>query len=310
MISLSATYQHDDKKTWEEIKANGDAAIVGVGHCSNCAPAVATHAITIETKYGVPTVALHTDKFDRVVQSVTKMAGLPEAQRAFVPMPVMGKTARGAARLRLRQGPDHREAGHAGGHRGAHHRAERLRNMSEHASKAEFERTTPRLVEPDTEENLQRQFHENGWTDFLPIVLPTEKRVQEMLAYTSRKPDEIVGHMAATEFRVAWEYTVEKVAVNAVMAGAQAGILPGHPGARGIRRLRARLDHLVIGGDGGGERPDPQRAQDELRHRRDGPLQSRQRHHRPRLRPALAEPAGRLGAGRQLHGLAGQQLHI
>lgn len=92
MISLSATYQHDDKTTWKEIKANGDAAIVGVGHCSNCAPAVATHAITLETKYGVPTVALHTDKFDRVVQSVTKMAGLPNAPRAFVPMPVMGKT--------------------------------------------------------------------------------------------------------------------------------------------------------------------------------------------------------------------------
>jgi hypothetical protein len=93
MISLSATYQHDDKKTWDEIKANGDAAIVGVGHCSNCSPAVATHAITLETRYGVPTVALHTDKFDRVVQSVTKMAGLPDAPRAFVPMPVMGKTA-------------------------------------------------------------------------------------------------------------------------------------------------------------------------------------------------------------------------
>jgi len=65
---------------------------VGVGHCSNCSPAVATHAITLETKYGVPTVALHTDKFDRVVQSVTKMAGLPQAARAFVPQPVMGKT--------------------------------------------------------------------------------------------------------------------------------------------------------------------------------------------------------------------------
>jgi hypothetical protein len=93
MVSLSATYQHDDPKTWEEIKANGDAAIVGVGHCSNCSPAVATHAITLETKYAVPTVALHTDKFDRVVQSVTKMAGLPQAARAFVPQPVMGKTA-------------------------------------------------------------------------------------------------------------------------------------------------------------------------------------------------------------------------
>lgn len=93
IVSLSATYQKDDPKTWEEIKANGAAAIVGVGHCSNCAPAVTAHAITLETKYGVPTVALHTDKFDKVVASVTKMAGLPEAPRVFVPQPVMGKTA-------------------------------------------------------------------------------------------------------------------------------------------------------------------------------------------------------------------------
>jgi hypothetical protein len=93
IISLSATYQHDDANTWQEIRANGDAAIVGVGHCSTCAPGVATHAITLETKFGVPTVALHTDKFDKVVQSVTRMAGLPQAPRAFVPQPVMGKTA-------------------------------------------------------------------------------------------------------------------------------------------------------------------------------------------------------------------------
>jgi len=92
IISLSATYQKDDPKTWSEIKANGHAAIVGVGHCSNCSPAVATHAITLETRYGVPTVGLHTDKFSRVVESVTKMAGLPQAPRAFVPQPVMGKT--------------------------------------------------------------------------------------------------------------------------------------------------------------------------------------------------------------------------
>jgi len=92
IISLSATYQKDDPKTWAEIKANGHAAILGVGHCSNCSPAVATHAITLETKYGVPTVALHTDKFDRVVESLTKLAVLPQAPRAFVPQPVMGKT--------------------------------------------------------------------------------------------------------------------------------------------------------------------------------------------------------------------------
>ena len=91
---------------------------------------------------------------------------------------------------------------------------------------AEYERTTPRLVEPDTQDNLQQQFLDNKWTDGLPIVLPTEKRVAAMLAATSRKPDEIVGRMQPTEFRVAFEYTVEKVAVNAVMAGARPEYFP------------------------------------------------------------------------------------
>jgi hypothetical protein len=91
---------------------------------------------------------------------------------------------------------------------------------------AEYERTTPRLVEPDTEGNLQQQFLDNKWTDGLPIVLPTEKRVAAMLAGTSRKPDEVVGRMQPTEFRVAFEYTVEKVAVNAVMAGAKPEYFP------------------------------------------------------------------------------------
>lgn len=42
-----------------------------------------------------------------------------------------------------------------------------------------------------------------------------------MLAATSHKPDEVVGRMRPTSTREAWEYTVEKVAVNAVMAGAR-----------------------------------------------------------------------------------------
>ena len=47
-----------------------------------------------------------------------------------------------------------------------------------------------------------------------------------MLAHTSRKPDEVVGRMRPTHFREAWEYTVEKVAVNAVMAGARPEYFP------------------------------------------------------------------------------------
>src|SRR5262245_15632874 len=89
-----------------------------------------------------------------------------------------------------------------------------------------FERTTPRLVEPDSEDNLQRLFEENRWTDMLPIVLPTEARVEAMLKGTSHRPDEIVGRLRPTVFRESWEFTVEKVAVNAVMAGARPEYFP------------------------------------------------------------------------------------
>src|SRR5262249_18649821 len=89
-----------------------------------------------------------------------------------------------------------------------------------------FERTTPRLLEPDTEESLQRLFIENRSTDYLPVVLPTAERVDAMLAGTSRAPDEIVGRMRPTVYREFWEYTVEKVAVNAVMAGARPEYFP------------------------------------------------------------------------------------
>src|SRR5262245_38540561 len=89
-----------------------------------------------------------------------------------------------------------------------------------------FERTTPRLVEPGTEDTLHRLFEENHWTDALPIVLPTEARVEAMLKGTSHPPDKIVGRLRPTAFREFWEFTVEKVAVNAVMAGARPDYFP------------------------------------------------------------------------------------
>jgi len=89
-----------------------------------------------------------------------------------------------------------------------------------------FERTTPRLLEADTEDNLHRLFDENRWTDCLPVVLPTEDRVEAMLRGTSHPRDKIVGRLRPTVFRESWEFTVEKVAVNAVMAGARPEYFP------------------------------------------------------------------------------------
>jgi len=87
-------------------------------------------------------------------------------------------------------------------------------------------RPVERLLKPDTPDNLQRLFVENRWTDGLPIVLPTEERVAEMLKGTSHELDELVGTMQPSSPHEPWSYTVEKVAVNAVMAGAKPEYFP------------------------------------------------------------------------------------
>jgi hypothetical protein len=84
----------------------------------------------------------------------------------------------------------------------------------------------PRLLPPDAAEKLMEYFHEQGYTDGNPVILPTEQKVAEMLKATSRKPDEWVGQMRPSPPHEAWYYTVEMVAVNAVMAGAKPEYFP------------------------------------------------------------------------------------
>ena len=83
----------------------------------------------------------------------------------------------------------------------------------------------PRLLPPDTQDNLQNLFKEKGWTDYNPVILPTEEKVAAMLKGTSHRPDEIVKAAAGT-FGSHRPFTVEKVATLAVMAGARPEYLP------------------------------------------------------------------------------------
>jgi hypothetical protein len=76
-----------------------------------------------------------------------------------------------------------------------------------------------------TADELQEDFLNNGMTDFLPIILPTEERVAAMLKGTSHQPDEVAGKMAAGAY-APWQYTVKQVAVNAVMAGCRPEYFP------------------------------------------------------------------------------------
>lgn len=59
---------------------------------------------------------------------------------------------------------------------------------------------------------------ERGWGDGLPLVPPTDARVRTFLSRNDRYPDEVIAHLPPMRA----ECTVEKIAINAVMAGAPA----------------------------------------------------------------------------------------
>jgi len=65
-------------------------------------------------------------------------------------------------------------------------------------------------------------FLENQWGDGLPLVPPTEEAVQWMLSGTNRASDEAIGRVSPKNGIA----TIEKIAINAVMAGAKPEYLP------------------------------------------------------------------------------------
>ena len=94
--------------------------------------------------------------------------------------------------------------------------------------------TAPRIAMTGTYDEVQEFFTgdlstfvstppQAMWTDGLPITPPTPEAVARMLKGTSHKPDEIVNPAVGPMKR---PVTVEKVAINAVMAGCKPEHLP------------------------------------------------------------------------------------
>jgi hypothetical protein len=79
-----------------------------------------------------------------------------------------------------------------------------------------------RRIEIGDMEDPMESCYERGWSDGLPVVPPTELRVVRMLAGTARDPEEVLGRVPPD----LQPCTIEKVAINAVMAGCKPEYLP------------------------------------------------------------------------------------
>ncbi|HEU5441795.1 MAG TPA: hypothetical protein VFU88_21110 [Ktedonobacterales bacterium] len=84
------------------------------------------------------------------------------------------------------------------------------------------ERLRARRVELAALEDETEAAFERGWTDGLPVVPPTPGRVLRMLEGTTLPPDEVVAVVPPDLVPC----SVEKVAINAVMAGCRPEYLP------------------------------------------------------------------------------------
>ena len=67
----------------------------------------------------------------------------------------------------------------------------------------------------DEFQTIQNVCWENGWTDGLPVVPPTESAVRKMLSSVPDDPSTVLGRMDPSNAQV----PLEKLAINAVMAG-------------------------------------------------------------------------------------------
>jgi hypothetical protein len=79
-----------------------------------------------------------------------------------------------------------------------------------------------RAVELGDAEDEAEAMYARGWSDGLPLVPPTPERVARMCAGTTREPGDVVAVVPPDLV----ECTVEKVAINAVMAGCRPEYLP------------------------------------------------------------------------------------
>ena len=126
---------------------------------------------------GLPAAPIVTTRFLEVAKTITFKKGMPNQRIAYVPHPVSGRPPEVVRKYLEGNDPI------TGKPILEELVAALTKPLNDEEKKTGFAARPPRprLLAPDTPENLQRMMTQNGWTDGLPIVLPTEARVAAML---------------------------------------------------------------------------------------------------------------------------------
>lgn len=169
---------------------------------------------------GIPSVPIITRAYVDLAKSTAAQRGMPTLRIVYTPHPVWGKTTE-----QLKEMVDGSDPV-SGKPMMEEIIADLTTPLTADDQKSGLLPATlgPATFGPDSSENLQKYFMDNAMTDYLPIIIPTEEKVDAMLKGTSHQPDEVVGKTG--QGANAWRFTVKQVAVNAVMAGCDPSFFP------------------------------------------------------------------------------------
>ncbi len=190
-----------------EIARSADAALVGLANCGSCT-AWSYHDAVCLAELGLPVVLVVTSQFTGLADA------LAAARAVTIPTVVIDvnpETIDTDSALQLLDGAYQRIV------------AALLTPAADRRPAPAQAATFPLLVPYDDEDEALQACHDLGWTDGLPVVLPTARRVDAMLgALGDPDPDAVVAAMPPSGFGV----TNRALAANTVMAGCAPEHLP------------------------------------------------------------------------------------
>jgi hypothetical protein len=179
-----------------------DAVVQCFGDCGTSTSISVADAVELERR-GVPTVTVFSTAFANAARNQAVGRGIGNLQLVRIPHPM--HTAPKDVVI------ERADAAVAGV----------VARLTREAP-VESEDATTASVLAGVADDDQEHFFARGWTDGLPIVAPSAEKVARMVAASGRSASDTVGPIPP-RWRVA---TIEKIAVNAVMAGCRPEYVP------------------------------------------------------------------------------------
>jgi hypothetical protein len=180
-----------------------EAVVQCFGDCGTSTSISVADAVEIERR-GIPTVTVFSTAFAKAARIQAAGRGMPDLRLVKIPHP-MHTAPRAVVTERADAVIDAL--------------ADRL-TVAAPRARLETLAQDDALAEPDLD--AQELFFARGWTDGLPVTLPSLEKINAMVAASGRDPADAIGPIPP-RWRMA---AIEKIAVNAVMAGCRPEYFP------------------------------------------------------------------------------------